>query len=397
MADFPTQAQLVQRGAAVLRARLDPSGLGRVNLNVGSDLNTALSTLGAMTSPLIAHVAERVAARTKSGATGRDLQIIARDIWQTDYKPANKATGYVYLKRGGSSATTIPKGSKFAVPATDTSGPVYFEASADVSSSSTKVAVAIRALRSGTAGNIAYASLTQIADSLPDTTWSIFTPSGGDLGPAGETTPATIGGGAAVETDDELKARINSVSFIASRQRGTRDAILFGAKSVPGVYAAVPVEPGDGSVRLFVGDSAYGLSDDLKAAVEDELLGWRAFGVPCYVLPFALSTVQVTATVYMQQALSKYDAAALRQLAVAALLTYFSVTRPQPDEYVLDGIRGAIRDAVGIDDVQDVTLTLPATSIYRTASSVYSGVSALTRYVTDSSHISLTFAAPHTA
>lgn len=396
MADLPTPADLVAEGQRSLRADLDPAGTGAVDLSAGSDLDTFLSAATAMMTPVLGHVADRVAARTLSSTTGSDLDEIAQDDFQDSRKNPAAARGFVYLIRPSGTSTTIPKGSRFAVPAAPAAAPVYFGADSDIGTSATKVAIPVTCTEQGAKGNVTVANITKIVDSLPDTTWALFTPSGGTPGPAGETAPAPIGGGADRETDDQLRARLQAVPSDASRQRGTLAAILFGTLRVPGVADAVAIEPSDGSVVVYAGDANYQLPNALKAAIDAELVSWRGYGVPVFVRPFLLQVVQVTASIYMQQAVTAYDTTSLQAAALAAVLAYFSPGRVHPDEYIRALLGAKMAKAIGVDDVQNIVFSAPGSDQTRSASSVYGGVPSLTRYVTDTSHVQLTLLGPAT-
>lgn len=391
--DFLTPADLIAEGRRVLRERLDPEGTGKLKLGVGSRLNTALSLGAAMLTPILGHVAERVQARTLSGATGADLDIVAEDLWRTTRKASTAALGVVYLQRSGSTATVIPAGSRFAVPASGTQQPVVFSADFDVSCSSTKVAVPVSCTIDGVVGNVDPSSITQIMDSLPDTGWVIFTPTSGNPGPTAETAAAPLGGGADLETDDELRARLRSVP--RDVLPGTKAGVYWGAISTPGVASVVVVEPFDGTLRVFAGDAAFQLPDVLRESIVANLETWRGGGVKTIVRQFAVSTVPVSMTIYMETDVSNYPQTALKQRAQQAVLDYFAPGRPHPDEYMLDGIKAAVAAAVG--DVQRIDLAAPTLDVKRLLPASYGAVSALPRYVTSASLISIALSNPDQA
>lgn len=398
MADFLTQRDLVREGLATLRTELDPDGTNPPDLAAGSDLATFVSVAAGMISPLLGHVAERAAARTLSGATSiEDVATLAKDVYHDSLKLAAPAGGSIYLRRGGSSATSIPKGSRFAVPASGSQAAVYFEADEDTPSSSTKVAVAVTCTEPGRQGNVSLADITKIVDKLPDDGWSLFVPSVVIPGPTGETTPEDFGGGADAETIDEAKARLSKVPSDASQKPGLLDGILFGVQRVPGVADVVPVAPGDGSAVLYVGDAQYSLPSKLKTAVEAAAAAWRCFGIPIRVRPFTVQTVVNTITVYMEQPLAEYDTATLRELATAAVLAYYAPGRPHPDEYVRSAIGSKVARAVGLEDVQSVAVSSPGSDQLRATDASYGAAGTINRYITDAAHVSITFAAPQTA
>lgn len=282
---------------------------------------------------------------------------------------------------------------------------MVFAATQDVAVGSgvLKVAVPVQCQQAGIIGNVAFTNagqnpITSILDPLADPTWTLYTPVLGDSVLAGGPV-AAIGGGADVESNDQLRARLKQAAFDDSKKRGTKRALVVGASQVPGVYGAgvVAIEPGDGTVKLFVGDVNYNLPPAMQAAVLANLENWRAFGVPVFVLPFTVTTVTIVGTIYMQRPLVNYNTAAIVQQAIANLITYFN-NRQQADEYFLNAIIGAIESAH--PETQTVTLSSPASDVRRLGVSGnvsnYSGVTSVPRYIVSSASIFLSVAAPLT-
>ncbi len=385
MADLPTPDELAAIGRAAFRIAIDPDGTGAVDLRAGSRNDVAVSTLAAVGTRLARYAADRVAAARRASARGADLDDIARDLYHEERKADAAATGGIRLTRPGTTPTTIPKGSRFGVPATANAPAILFEASADVASATTAALVPLVAQATGTAGNLSGpGAITAILDPLPDSTWTL------DTGYSDPPT-STFGGGAAAETDDELNARLDQLE--PQDSGGTRSAILKAALAVPGVFYATAIEPLDGTVILYAGDVNYALPAALQGAIEAALLEWRAFGVPVLVRAYNTSAVQVTAAVYMSRALREYDLVALRAAMVARLLSYFA-TRAQPDEYFLDAIEAAVHKAD--PEVQHVVLAAPLADVKRPADTGYGAVTALNRYTCDAAHVALTFLPPLT-
>ena len=394
MAELPTVESLAIVGQGVLRSRLDPNGNGLVDLRAGSKNDVAISVNAAMAAKNTAYLADSIASLLLASASGEALDIIGRDRYHEARKPAAAAVGTVYLQRTGTALTSIPAGSRFAVPANGSQRAITFQAVADipVAALTTKARVAVQCTETGESGNVLLSSITAIVDPLPDTTWVLYVPIVGDSVLGGDDHVDVIGGGATAETDDQYKARLESRAIDVTLRAGTREAILAGAQRVPGVFEAVIVEPNDGTTKVFAGDAAYRLPNTLKQAIDAELLNWRAFGVPARVSPFLASVVTVTGTVYMGRDLSAYDPSAVQKAAVQAVLDYFSNGRPSPDEYYKNGIEAAI--FASNDEIQQVVLTAPNTDATRPSPAYYASTGVLARYRVTTETITLTVSGP---
>jgi uncharacterized phage protein gp47/JayE len=396
MADLPRPDEFARIAQGVYRTALDPGGTGAVNLRSGSRNDALVSLFTALSIRLAAYAADRASGAHLSSAEDEDLDVLGRDLFQEERKEAIGAVGTVYLKRTGVSATSIPKGSRVGVPAAPGQPAVQFQATDEVTAfvvdgPLVKARIAVQAVQPGIIGNVTLAAITAILDPLPDTGWSLYVPSGGDVIVDGAVD--VIGGGAEREDNDTYRARLRQLATDASRQRGTRAAILKGALRVAGVGFATVVEPQDGTVVVYVGDAAFALPSALKSAVETELLDWRAFGVPALVRRYNAVDVTITGTLYMARAIANYDRGALKAAAIARVLEYFD-NRPNPDEYFVNRIESAILRAH--DEAQDVVLTLPAASVLRPLDSGYGAITALNRYRLTSANINLTIAGPRT-
>jgi len=408
MSDPATPQQIIDAGADVLRTELDPDGLGRVDLTDGSDNTLLLSASAAMAMRNTSYLADRARARYRSSATGDDLAQVARDIYQTEYKPESFATIVVYLKRSlPVASTSIPKGSRFGVQASATQKAVQFAADHDIpaTSSTAKVAVPLTCLTAGEIGNVDYSALTLIVDDLPDASWFIFTPSSptDDDVLDGLTGPEGAAGGASAETDDEVSARLAQFPSTASRRPGTRSGILFGILETPGVRYCTLTNPGNGTLRAFVGDPQYGLNEALADKVRDNLesgaysasgaTGYQGMGIPIEVLPFTLVRVVITATIYMDRETFNYDIGALRSVAIANGTEYFAA-RTQGDEFRLNKIEAALEACH--PETQDADVSLSPTQVLRVAPASYASATEIVRYYVDEQSWRLTFAGPKT-
>jgi uncharacterized phage protein gp47/JayE len=101
------------------------------------------------------------------------------------------------------------------------------------------------------------------------------------------TNSAVAAGGADPETDRDFSNR--SKQFLPTLRRGIAAAIEFGARQVPGVQSAKATEMVNPSgtpaaiVELFILDASGGSNDVLEQSVRDQLLEFRALGIPVIV------------------------------------------------------------------------------------------------------------------
>jgi len=108
------------------------------------------------------------------------------------------------------------------------------------------------------------------------------------------TNPEAFSTGQDEESDTEVRVRFRE--FIQALQRGTVQALQYGAKTVPnvdGVYVSESV----GRVILYAHDKNGDLSDDLQQEIQNEMPYWRSAGVPVVVLPIHKTLVDMNITV----------------------------------------------------------------------------------------------------
>lgn len=391
MPDLPTSNELAEIARSIIRTKLDPAGTGAVDLRPGSRNDAAVSLQTGQGARLSAYVADRISAGFTSQATDDDLDVRGEDLYKEPRKQPSFATGKVRLVRAGSSATTIPKGTRVAVPAAGTQAAVVFAATSDVASSTTTAIVPVTCVETGPRGNITGPqAVTAILDPLPDTTWALDATYTVGVDPN-----AAFGGGANRENDDEYKQRLDQLAIDDPRVRAVYRALLRAALRATGVRYVTLVEPLDGTVVVFAGDDAFVLTEAMRASIDSIMLDWRAYGMPVLVRPYAVQTVTVTATVHMARALANYDQAAIKSAAINAVKKYFLTARPTPDEYFKNAIEAAMLSAH--DEAQDVVMTSPNADVLRPTDAGYGAITALNRYrVTDAS-LNISIAGPRTA
>lgn len=400
--NLPTPEELTAAAQRKLRTELDPEGTGKVKLATGSRLDTAISVNVALAKRTNAAIADRATAASMYSATGDDLLLKAKEFYGAELKEASAARTTIYLTRTNSPAaqqTVIPAGQRFGVKQTAQQPGIFFAADQDVpvAVGVLKVAVPVTCTQTGQVGNVDRAIIDQIVDPLPETSpasapWSIYQPVFGDPVLGGGDVDQVAGGDEA-EDPEELRQRCLAGSFDATRTRGVKDAITSAVLAVPGISSVVVVEPLDGTILVYCGDSNYLLSDALKSLVQTTLQGYRCLGVPAIVRRFTVVTVVVNVTLYMSRALTEYDIQALKKQAVDGIKAYFK-NRPRPDEYFKERIAAAAGSASA--ETQNVTVTSPAADQQRPADEDYAALTTINRYVVDESSITVSIAEPQT-
>lgn len=84
--------------------------------------------------------------------------------------------------------------------------------------------------------------------------------------------------------------------YIQALQRGTVQAIQFGAKNVPNVDG-VYVDESIGYVRVYCHDANGDLNKDLQTLVQNEEYYWKPVGIPVEVFPVHKTTMDVNVTI----------------------------------------------------------------------------------------------------
>lgn len=114
------------------------------------------------------------------------------------------------------------------------------------------------------------------------------------------TNDSTIIGGYDEETDTSLTARA-LISF-GIWSRGVKAAVEYGARTVPGVFYASAVYAYAGHFNLYVSDEAGNLSDEMRAAVNAELINWASAGIGWTLIQPPLFLLNLTIKVTFRSA-----------------------------------------------------------------------------------------------
>lgn len=282
--DLPNRADFFQIGRRAIvttpRTRINP----KVIDIEGSDINLMVNVAALMGEEIGAKLAYLMQGTFADTARGEQLDRLAYDRYGLTRQSATPSRTAIKFTRGVGLAGTIAAGtrmqtstglqfsldSEFAVPAGAFSAYGYATCTT-----------------SGLATNTGASTINIFVDAPFDPTITIDN----------YLEPAT--GGADAETDTAFRGRING--FFPTLRRGTLGAIQYGALQVPGVAVATAAEllnPTSGFpaayVQLIVGDANGLASAPIVQAVRDELVNWRAAGIPVEVLGGIARNVPVT-------------------------------------------------------------------------------------------------------
>lgn len=94
------------------------------------------------------------------------------------------------------------------------------------------------------------------------------------------------------DEESNAEVRVRFRQYIQALQRGTVQAVEYGAMTVPEITGAY-VDESPGYVRLYVHDANGDLSSDLREEVEKEIEYWRPVGIPVVVYPVHKTTVDM--------------------------------------------------------------------------------------------------------
>ncbi|MNW28263.1 Baseplate J-like protein [compost metagenome] len=148
--------------------------------------------------------------------------------------------------------------------------------------------------------------------------------------------------GAEEETQAERKQRFNV--YIETLARGTKKSIEYGVKEVEGVAGVWVDDSAIGLVNVYVHDANGNLPDSLKEKVIENLVNYRAAGIPVYVNSIVKTEIPITLTV---KVLSSYNNSAFHQRLVDGIQNYVNSYPVAKSFYVSD----LIQYVMNYDDV----------------------------------------------
>lgn len=201
-------------------------------------------------------------------ATGVDLDLLAFN-YNVQRRDAQKASGYVQFYIAQSSLTDpIAIDGGTIITSTDN---VQYETLLDAvlngfaqqsvrdSIPVYEITVPVSAIQTGSAGNALSGTLTTTT-----------------IQNVNVTNDAIVEGGYEQEPDDSLAQRC--ILSFGVWSRGTKKAVEYGARLIPGVYYARAVTDYAGHFTLFVSDKAGNLSNEMRQAVFDIMVDWAGAG-----------------------------------------------------------------------------------------------------------------------
>lgn len=317
MPTLPTAIALYDVGRSEIQRRQPDL----TDFSEGSNLD-ALTGSGAMLADEVIGVSvDLFADQFFDTAEGQALDDLSSDRFSLDRLAAQPARGTVTFTRGASTgvvtvaAGTVLSGVSSGVTLTYTTDILVQMPSAD-----STVDAVITCSTTGRAGNLAAGGITKIVTTIPDD--PDMTVTNADY----------LVGGVSAELDPRFRDRLRR--YFTTLRKGTVDALMAGAMSVGGVeYATVSedhIAYGDGGyVDVYVGDPDARANSVLVAAVDTEMLDWRAAGIRVIV------------------------AASQREEIVLSL--DFTILRGADQSVLLAGVRQAITEYInGIDLAGDV-------------------------------------------
>lgn len=273
-------------------------------------------------------------------ATGDDLDNLAYDRFQLLRQAAIKAVGTVNLSRATVDLgnIVIAAGTIFSTNA-DTDGNVYrYQTITPAVMTGLSLSVIVEAVDAGSDSNVVAGTIVNIETTLSDS--SIVA-----------TNSQAMAGGTEAEDDEAFRQRV--LDYLLNLRRGTVDAVEFGAKEVAGVVFATVDESHvdvDGIVDVYIADVNNEANDELITAVSDNLINWRAAGVPTSV--FAVSTTTATITLDITYT-AGVDQTSVQEDIINALVTFID-TLEIGDTLYLARIYQIVMDTDGVENVDIV-------------------------------------------
>jgi len=275
------------------------------------------------------------------------------DAWAADHygdavprKAASAAVGEITWQREGVSTdgagtVTGDVSGDFIIPAGTTASGTVGGVTVEVASNDSavipdgepNVTVTATATIAGRAGNVAI----DVIDST-------------DFEGVTVTNASAFTGGDDEETDARYRARVKA--YPQTLRRGTVEALREGALRVGGVtYATVSetfIDPADGGyVAVYIGDPDAQASAPLVAAVELELVDWRAAGVRVIVTASVREEVGMVLRLTVR---AGADQAAIRAAVQQAVLAYTNELDPNVPLYTAQIIAAAVSAHVDVRD-----------------------------------------------
>jgi uncharacterized phage protein gp47/JayE len=280
-------------------------------------------------------------------AQGQALTTLADDRYAIQRTAATKAVGSVTLARpaAAAGAGSVPIGTIIATEFNSLGQTVEFVTTTlgSFGALALSVSVQVEAQLAGAAGNVAAGEVTRLVSTLFDSTITA-------------TNPSRLSGGAEEESDESLRERVRT--FPSTIRRATLAALEYGAKTVAGVESAKASESDSGIVTVYVADGTGYSNAELNAAVQLELLNWRAAGVVVQVVSAEPLEQDLTFSVKAKSGFDVVASTTLIQDAIEARMAKLTMG----EVLYLDELKAAVF-ALAPDLIQRVVFTLPALDV----------------------------------
>lgn len=266
MAEIPTHQQLYDAARNEVQSR-NPA---LTDWTEGSNLDAVAGAAAMLADESIRVALARFAEGYFDTATDAALDRLALDRLGLTRKPATAAIGTVTWLKGVADAYTIPSGTRLQATVGDTVSVVQTTSDVAAPAGAASVELPCEATTTGRASNLAAlgAADWDVLDTIVDDPDAV----------ASNAQP--FAGGSDEETDAAFRDRIRR--YYGTLRRGTRDALVTGALTVPGV-SFVTVDESEvedaGLVHVYIGDPDARSNDTLAGLVATELESWRAAGV----------------------------------------------------------------------------------------------------------------------
>jgi len=295
----------------------------------GSNINLLFGGASLMGEMITAAWAKCIRGLFVSTARGAQLDKVVADRFGITRLPATLATVDLVLARptDGAGGGTVSAGNQL----TTADGSV-FTLQADVvfgATDLTQPGEGVAAV-TGSAQNVAAGALNTNPGTGGSGSW-IEQPFDATIQ---VTNPAGAAGGNEVESDDFFRAR--ALTFYITARRGILAAIQFGAVSA-GVGATVAtafeiVNPGSampaGAVELIVGDQNGNSSRAMIQGVIDNLLTFRAAGIPVFVSGGVIQFEQVIYNLEFQAGIDTVAASSAVRATLVAITQFYRPGQP---------------------------------------------------------------------
>jgi uncharacterized phage protein gp47/JayE len=280
-------------------------------------------------------------------AFGQDLTDLADDRYGILRHEANQAVGSVTLARATAAAGggDVLAGTIIATGFDSLGQTVEVETTALVTFGALELSKSapVRAVLAGAAGNVAAGTLTRIVSALFDPTITA-------------TNASRLAGGSEEESDESLRERVRT--FPTTIRRATIAALEYGAKSVPGVVSASVQESETGLVTVYVADGTGYSNAELNAAVQLELVNWRAAGVLVQVVAAIPLVQNIALTLKCKPTFDVAASNGLLQDAIEARMAKLTMG----ETLYLHELVGALAALIG-DAFQRATFSAPTTDV----------------------------------